>query len=156
MKKIVMLFLAVVALMVSSCSKNEYIVYDNIPATLYISNSGIVEVADLSVGFDVTVVKGGNANYAVNLTLCEDTSPIVSHNIKKNLNFVPLPKECYTLSAESAVLAEEQDLVTFSVAFDDAQVEALPEGSYALSLAIESENANINEDKRFVMLCFEK
>lgn len=156
MKKIVMLFLAVVALMVTSCSKNEYIVYENIPATLYISNSGIVEVADLSVDFDITVVKGGNANYAVNMTLCEDTSPIVSHNIKQNLNFVPLPEECYTLSAQSAVLAVEQDLATFSVTFDAEQVESLPKGSYALSLAIESEEANINSAKRYVMLCIEK
>ena len=151
-----MLFVAALTLVVASCSKNDSIVYENIPATLYVANAGVVQVDDLGANYTLRVVKGGNADYTVKFTLGVDTRPIVSYNIENNLNLVPLPEGCYTLSAEAATLAVEQDMISFDISFNAEQIASLEAGSYALCLAIESDNANINNDKRYLMLCIEK
>lgn len=155
MRKIVMLFLAA-ALCALSCSKSDYVVYENIPAAFYISESGIVAVDDLQNSLTFTVVKGGDAHYTAQVSIVEDTRLIVKHNISNNLNYTPLPQECYTLSESNFSFSEEEVSKQFSITFAAEQIATLDKGSYAVALALESDNAVVNGDKGYVLLLIEK
>jgi hypothetical protein len=156
MKKILMLLFVAASIVVSSCSKNDYVVYENIPATLYISNSGVIEAADLAATYDINIAKGGNAEYTVTATLEKATQVIVNYNIQNNANYAPLPAECYSLSVESFSLAASEGGSSIAVTFDAMAIDALPAGDYALALVVESDNAYINKDKDYVMFCIER
>ena len=155
MKKIVMLFLAA-ALCIVSCSKSDYVVYENIPAAFYISESGVVTVDDLQTDLTFTVVKGGDAHYTAQVSLVEDTRLIVKHNISNDLNYIPLPAECYSLSASSLSFEEDLDRQQFTITFAQEQIDALEKGNYAVALALESDNAVVNSEKGYVLLLIEK
>ena len=155
MKKILMFLLVAASLFVGACSKTDSIVYEDIPATLYISNSGVVAVDDTAATYEIKIVKGGNADYVVDATIQSATQFIVSYNVQNNASYTPLPEECYTLSASAFSMPVEEYLYTVSVNFDNMSLEALPAGKYALALAVDSENAYINNKKEYIMFCIE-
>lgn len=155
MKKILMFLLVAASLCVSSCSKNGSIVYEDIPATLYISNSGVVAVDDTTATYDIKIVKGGNADYVVDATIQTATQFIVSYNVQNNTSYTPLPEGYYTLSASSFSMPVEEYIYTVSVNFDYMSLDGLEPGKYALALAVDSENAYINNKKEYIMFCIE-
>ena len=155
MKKIVILFLAA-AFCALSCSKSDYLVCENIPAAFYISESGVVAVDDLQSELPYTVVKGGDAHYTAQVDVVVDTRLIVKYNISNDLNYIPLPQECYTLSESSLNFGEDVKSQQFFVTFVGEQLAALDKGSYAVALALESDNAVVNGEKGYVLLLIEK
>ena len=155
MKKILMFLLVAASLFVASCSKTDSIVYEDIPATLYISNSGVVAVDDTAATFEVKIVKGGNADYVVDATIQSATQFIVSYNVQNKTSYTPLPEGYYTLSASSFSMPVEEYIYTVSVNFDYMSLDGLEPGKYALALAVDSENAYINNKKEYIMFCIE-
>lgn len=139
----------------TACSKYDNIVYEDIAATLYLSQSGVVEIEDPATEFSMCVVKGGNASYAVDVKLGVATQALVSHNISTGENRELMPAECYLLSATSATMPDGQYMSYFTINFDEASLALLPKGKYALPLGLSSENAYINSEKGYLLFCFE-
>ena len=154
MKKIMFFLLAALCL-TTACSKYDNMVYENIAATLYFSQPGIVEVTDTDAEISLCVVKGGNASYDVDLCVGVATQALVSHNIASGDNFQLLPEQCYALSATKSTLSAEHYLAYFTLTFDAEQLNLLPKGKYALPIGITSDNAYIGSTNGSIVYCFD-
>lgn len=147
--------MAVAALSLAACSKNEFKVYETAAPSLYFTASGFIDITsewDSEDAYRLWVYRSGNTEYWVDVVVRLMPGALTSYNRQHGVDYPLLPEGCYSLPSSETTVEGDLHLVCFDVGFDRAAISRLPRGRYVLPLGLKSDRANITKDKKSVLL----
>lgn len=139
MKRIILIAVALTAVL-SGCNKNQFIVYENIPAIYYFQTPGIVSI-DINEDIQkIALSKGGYPQGQTTASLETSTAVLIAANTRGKIQYDLMPQPCYSLEKSSVTLDKNATSATVEVRIFKDAMQTLPKGWYAIPLQLYSDS----------------
>lgn len=124
------------------------------------AGKNVIELYAFEGKYDFSVIKSGKGFTGAKVTVEPSNAYLMEYNEENRTSYVPLPKDCYTLSTNEISFGEKEVSEKVTVSWDIDKVHAVlaeePLCEYVIPIRITSKDLEVNDSRKLLILSVSK